>query len=461
MPTTEPPSPSASWPASVRQQRLVRSYQRESGDPTQHLTVQIRIDGGLDRLLLVEAIALLVSRHEVLRTRLCERQGRIVQMVERALEVPILLEAEEQHDVANDARTRAVLLACATTPFDLERGPLCRFHLVTRSPLEHLLIVGLHASVADQQTVRLLFWDLLAIYAAKRQGAPLGPSPERPFREYAREEVALLALRESERRYWAERLRDLPEAQLGAAAPGPSVRARRHRWQLSRADLERLETHAMREGTSAFRVMLSLWASLLSQRTREVDLVIATPTDRRPQGFRGSSGSFANTVPLRCDVTGDPSLRELTERLDRSVRKDLSAADLPLEEILASAGRRATPTFRFGFVWQGREPPPVDAAELRWRLLPSSELQRDAVGDGAPAWSLGLCCGLGREHVELGLVEQSLALDTAATEALAEELTALIRAALAQPDQPLRALAGAAGSGPTVSDVASAMAEAS
>src|SRR5262249_14462530 len=113
--------------------------------------------------------------------------GEAEQVVRGAVNVPLAFEdlsglpqTERQawFDVlsANEARH----------PFDLETGPLLRATLVRLGLCEHVLLLTMHHIVSDGWSVRILFDELLQLYAAARRGerAELPPLPVR-YADYA------------------------------------------------------------------------------------------------------------------------------------------------------------------------------------------------------------------------------------------------------------------------------------
>ncbi len=71
-----------------------------------HMPAALRVRGPLDVAALGEALRGVVERHEVSRTRLVEREGELVQVIEELAEVP--LEVEDLSGLAEEKREREV-----------------------------------------------------------------------------------------------------------------------------------------------------------------------------------------------------------------------------------------------------------------------------------------------------------------------------------------------------------------
>jgi len=90
-------------------------------------------------------------------------------------------------------------------PFDLERGPLMRVTLFTRSAQEHVLLLGMHHIVTDLWSLAVFLHELGVLYTAEKTGVPasLKPLPMQ-YTDYVRWQAEMLAGPEGERlwAYW-------------------------------------------------------------------------------------------------------------------------------------------------------------------------------------------------------------------------------------------------------------------
>jgi non-ribosomal peptide synthetase component F len=86
-------------------------------------------------------------------------------------------------------------------------------------------------------------------------------------------------------------------------------------------------------------VLLAALYAALTRYTGQTDLVVGMPLDRRTPPLRGVVGRFANTVALRADTSGDPTVRELLARVRRVCAEASEHADLPFEQVQAAVGR--------------------------------------------------------------------------------------------------------------------------
>src|SRR5213076_3242532 len=112
--------------------------------------------------------------------------------------------------------------------------------------------------------------------------------------------------------YWRDALVGVPPLELPTDRPRPSVS--RHRGgtepvTLPSALVASLEDVSRSAGATVFMTLLAAWAIVLHRYTGQDDIVVGTPVAGRlqPETER-VIGFFVNTLPLRIDLRGNPSL---------------------------------------------------------------------------------------------------------------------------------------------------------
>ncbi|MFC4047984.1 AMP-binding protein, partial [Dactylosporangium siamense] len=125
-------------PLSFAQQRLWFLAQLEPDSIEYNTPMPIRMTGELDVWALTSALAGLVARHEVLRTRLvADADGTPFQVIDPPAQPALpLIDLSAEDDPA--AAARAWLDADAAVPFDLAAGPMLRATLLRLGRREHV-----------------------------------------------------------------------------------------------------------------------------------------------------------------------------------------------------------------------------------------------------------------------------------------------------------------------------------
>lgn len=344
--------PSTKIPLSLQQEFLCLFDQGdESGPfgPRFHHVDGWRIRGALDVDTLRRALADVVTRHEALRTLVVRDEADRHQRV-LAPGTPELLVVDLSRVAADDREHRAQLLIneVEAGTMSVRELPLLRAVLGRFDEHDAVLVLVAHHTAVDAWSVQLVMRDLATCYAIRR-GHDVPELPvAHPYREYAIEQRAGLAAETTARslEYWRETLRDarivaLPTDRFRSAAPNFATSW--HRYAIG-ADL-RSDTVRLARATrsSPFMVLLSAFMMLVHEITGETDIVMPTFTPGRGQArFLDTVGSFFNFLPLRTDIGGAASFRDVVLRT-RATCLASYQHELTLAQILSEAPELMAP----------------------------------------------------------------------------------------------------------------------
>jgi hypothetical protein len=200
----------STYDASYAQQQFWPKYDRTSG--VQNLLLSFRITGSLDVLAMQLAINEIVRRHEILRTVLAEIAGRLQQIVQPDLFIPLVIQPMNWDTSADavDEHVARLIEPHAAQPFDLETGPLLRAGLIILGPNERVLFLVVHHLVFDRWSAAVFLEELSINYDAYvRNAVPDLPVLPLPYRSYATCQKEWLIGQECSRRrtFWREALR--------------------------------------------------------------------------------------------------------------------------------------------------------------------------------------------------------------------------------------------------------------
>jgi amino acid adenylation domain-containing protein/non-ribosomal peptide synthase protein (TIGR01720 family) len=372
----------AAPPLSYAQQRLWFLDQLEPGDSSYNIATTARLKGPLDAARLEECLNAVVRRHEALRTAFVADGGEARQFV--APEVRIDVARFDFTSAPESEREEAALRLAAEDarrPFDLTRVPLLRVLLIKLGDAEHLLHLTIHHIVADAWSLALLIGEVATLYAARGTGRP-AELPDVPvqyadFAVWQRDRLRGAAF-EAQLDYWEKQLAgSIQTLELPTDHPRPAVTTHagaRLPISLPSALSEQLAALARRSEASLFMVLLAAFDALLCRYTGQRDIVVGTPTANRTR-FETEKmiGLFINTLPLRVDLSGDPTFAELLRRT-RAVALDAYAnQEVPFEQLIErlkverQLGR--TPLFQVMLTLQNVPVPPAAAQDLSLEVL--------------------------------------------------------------------------------------------
>jgi hypothetical protein len=227
-----------------------------------------------------------------------------------------LPEGEREAEARRQATDEAVLA------FDLHRGPLIRAGLLRLGEEEHILLLTMHHIVFDGWSEGVLFRELAAFYEGFSTGQP-APHSDLPiqYRDFAVWQKQWLQgeIFDAQLAYWKKQLAGAPVLELPTDHPRPSVQTFRGSQQflfIPKALTERLTAISRAEGTTLFMTLLAAFQTLLHRYTGKDDILVGSPVaGRNRTDIEALIGFFVNTLILRADLSGDPSFRELLERV--------------------------------------------------------------------------------------------------------------------------------------------------
>ncbi|HEU0297989.1 MAG TPA: amino acid adenylation domain-containing protein, partial [Longimicrobium sp.] len=329
-------------------------------------------------------------------------------------------------------------------PFDLERGPLVRGRLVRLAKDDHLLLVTMHHIVSDGWSTGVLLDELRALYGAFLRGAddPLPPLPVQ-YADYAAWQRRWMdgEVLEAQAAYWEQALSGAPELlELPTDRPRPARQD--HAGGSVDLALDAELTAALRElgrrhGATLFMTILAGWAAVVGRLSGQRDVVVGTPAaNRARREVEGLIGFFVNTLALRVDLAGAPTVVELLERVKARVVDAQQHQDIPFEQVVErvqpARSLAHTPLFQVMFAWQNA------ARELALPGLEPAAVEGGSRGTAKFDLTLSLQEVDGR--IEGGLEYATALFDHATAQRYAGYLLCVLREMAADADRPVDAL---------------------
>ncbi|CDR04894.1 amino acid adenylation domain protein [Streptomyces iranensis] len=414
-PVTARPRPEV-LPLSFEQQRMwfLNRLETTGEGAAYNLPLALRLSGDLDIPALEAALGDVADRHESLRTIFPEAAGVPCQQVlHGAAGRPPLTVV---HTAADEVP--AQLAAYANRPFDVRAELPWRVRLLVTGPAEYVLMGAVHHIAADGWSMGILAGDIGTAYAARRAGRLPGwdPLPVQ-YGDYAlwqREVLGDLgdprSVISGQLDYWRQTLAGAPqELDLPTDRPRPAVSSftgGEMPFEVNAETHARLVELAQRGRATMFMVMHAALAVVLSRMGAGTDIPIGTATaGRGDAALDGLAGFFINTLVLRTDLSGDPSVNELLARVREADLAAYAHQDVPFERLVEdlnptrSLGRH--PLFQVSLTMQnlpqGRRPwelaglevsgLPAASPAARFDLSATVAERRDE--EGAPTGLMG------------------------------------------------------------------------
>ncbi|WP_461118798.1 amino acid adenylation domain-containing protein [Saccharothrix stipae] len=405
-------------PLSSAQRRLFSL----DGTAEQNTAVGIRLTGSLDVPRLARALEAVACRHDALRTTFDLMGDEPVQVVAPGGTIPLR--------VLPDRATTADL--GLDEPFDLRRGPLTRAVLSPLGTDEHLLVLVQHHIVTDGWSVQVLLEELAELYA--------GGQPAEPAVQYPDFTVWDMARPAGDPAYWRDRLDGIEALDLPTDRPRPPLRTTSGavlRRPLPAGLVRRLTAVGRAHDATLFMTLTAAVQVLLSARSRQRDVAVGTVSSGRDRAdLERAVGFFVRTLVLRSWVDPDLPFSAFLDQVRDTALEAFAHDDVPFDRVVEAVRPDPDPS---------RTPLVQAVVALHQPLL------RDAAFGGLTAVEHDLPRPVARFDlvVEFWPRGDDLALtveyntdlfDAATVESLGDDLEALLRLVVDDPDRPLRGL---------------------
>jgi Condensation domain len=399
-----------------------------------------RLTGQLDIGAVEWAISQIVARHEVLRSRLTERSGELVQVVTDSRPVPVT-----QVSCTPDGLS-AELSRITAEPLNLDEAPL-RPWLVRIPPDEFVLVVQFHHAVIDDWALNIFQGELVEFYTARLTGRPPSLEPVRmQLGDFAVAQRAT-EFAQADLAYWRDRVRGVPTScTFPPDRPGPEAlphRAERQSFPVSPELARGVRAMSRKLRTTPYTVFAGAMAVLLREHTEPEDVVIGIPVSLRGTAdVDHMMGCLSSLLPLRLSVARNISFRELT--------------DAAKAEVIGAIKHRAVPysvLVRMTRLGVNREVPPplchvvLVVDDMRWEPLsfPGARAERIYIPPGRAKFDVCVTLVADNDGGYTGLCDYDADVYQADTmERMVSQYLRLLGSLIAAPDEPVALAVGSA-----------------
>lgn len=311
--------------------------------PRYHVVRGLRLLGELDVGALRKALDDIVVRHESLRTLMIRDGGSWRQEILPQASPELLVKDLPAADPGSrDRVTEEFLNGLEDTDFSSRTIPHIRAVLGRFDENDVVLALQAHHVAIDGWSMQLIMRDLATAYAARTGHEEPAQADVSQYREYSAWQKASLAdgAAGKSREYWREKLRGA--RMLGITTdrrrPADAARVTSVYRFLTDAELtSSVLTLSKATRSSPFMILLAAYNLLLREITGVSDIVIPTITfGRGHPRFDDTVGPFFNFVPLRTDLTGCATVRDVLART-RATCIEAQTHEIPFAYILEEA----------------------------------------------------------------------------------------------------------------------------
>ncbi|WP_223178635.1 non-ribosomal peptide synthetase [Streptomyces boluensis] len=428
------------------------------GAAAAHVCRAFHIDGELDVRALNAAWSAVRRRHATLRTALVDVAGRPVQQISAwdpdepdgpdGTAAPIVLDLCTTPAPGRAEHADRLCAELAARPFAPAKAPLARLVLLRLGATAHRLLLVAHRAVADEPSVATVLAELAAGYAAERAGEPAATAltgTPASFADHAR------AGRAQEGTAGFRELQDWWAAQLTPVPPPLSLPVDRPRpahpscaggvvpFAFGAPLAARVTRFARRTGVPAAAVLLTAFQTLLSRYGDEDRVVVAVPTDTRPDAEAVRSvGPYTELLPLVADFAEHPVFQDATAATARRMRAAEGHRGLPFAHLVGALrtdrDARRMPLGDAVFVCRD------SGSDPRLRLV-GTQVREYPVHHGAATADLRLTVDPAAPELTGTLEYRTELFDASSARRILDQLRTLLDAALRTPDRNVAELA--------------------
>jgi surfactin family lipopeptide synthetase A len=428
-------------PQSMNQEQVWTHVQMMGDTPAYNELITLHRRGPLDIPVLERTLDEMNRRHEMWRTTFAMGEDEPEQIIHPSAP-PVKLRLFDLRSVpAKDRAMESVRLACAdaSAPFRLKQLPLWRAILVRMADEEYQLHLNLHQLLLDGVAVyRVLLPEVIAIYDAFSQGQPSPlPDPDPQYADYSvwqRRHLTNEAM-EPHLAYWKQKLAN-PATPLSWPnfKPRPEVQTYRGATELlflPSAVIDPLRSLAAGQSATLFMALATGFYVLMHRYTGQTDITLGTPAASRTPETEGIMGYFLNMMPVRVDLSANPTFSEALLRVRSSVVDALEHGSVPLLRLLREIRPPHDPSRNPLFQIMISLEPPMPAVDPAW------DLTQSGASSGSTKMDMYLNLDTRPDGLMAPIMYNPDLLDAASVRRMFADWRALLEAAIAKPDSPI------------------------
>ncbi len=365
-------------PLSFAQERLWFLDQLDPGNAIYNISSAVRLIGDLNIAALEQAFAMLVKRHQSLRTRFVKVDGLPRQKIDEQAVIPLVHldlqaypETEQQHLMIDRAFSES------QKGFDLANDVLVRVSVLSLQPKNQVLLITMHHIISDGWSNGVLVRELAVCYqSVLNQQAVQLPDLDVQYADFALWQRQWLQgeVLEQQLNYWKQQLAGIPERlYFPTDYTRPEIQTfhgAHQSFHYPKELLDQLYQLSRQQGCTLFMTLLTAYAVLLAYYSRQQDVCIGSPIAGRHQsGTENIIGFFVNALIFRIRLADNPSFEQLLQQVKATTLDAYSQQDLPFEMLVEALSPQRNlayaPLAQVGFALQNLSMPTVALPEIR------------------------------------------------------------------------------------------------
>lgn len=348
-------------PASSAQKRLWFLAKLFPGNPFYNLCFEIQLNGELDKNILEKTLNKMVERHDSFKTCFFEQQGNIYQKIQSV--TPFTLNNTDLSHLSSSEKKdkfKKQINTFANTEFNLQKGNLIQFQLLTLDLLHHSLLVVLHHIIADGNSLKIFIADLSQIYEEMSlKGRCTLEKPILQYTDFSIWQNQQIKNLQSELLFWQKELFQIPQylqlPQDFMKPVTPQFRGQSITNHLSKEVVDKIKNICSENNVTLFNFCITAFQILIYRYSRQKQFIIGIPVaNRHPNEVENIIGFFMNLLPIPFSNDSKISFAKQLQINKIKIHDALSHQSISFEKIVESVcqSRDYLPLIQVLFVWQ-------------------------------------------------------------------------------------------------------------
>lgn len=364
-------------PLSCPQEGVWFTHHLDPDNLAYHFQARIAFSGNLNIPALEKALNLIIQRHEIFRTTFHEKNGKPYQKVHQSMsynlkviDLSTLSNREQASEIDRYVKNEI------SRSFDISKLPLVRWSLLKLSNDQHVLLHVEHHLLHDGWSFHQFLRELYTSYQALHNGnQPTLPHLPLQFADYTRWQQRWINSDQAKKQldYWQRKIGDRPPV---LELPSDFARQKQQSFRGSQIRMElplnlckSLRKLSTELKTTLFMTTLAVFKTLMYRYTGKEDILIGSAfANRSLRESENLIGMLVNVVPLRTDLSGEISFKELLNRVSDVVMEAYDYQQYPLNKLVESLRVQRdlsfNPLFQVAFSFHDSPLPELDMPEL-------------------------------------------------------------------------------------------------
>lgn len=333
-PPIEPCEEKEYYPLSSVQKRMFTLSQAEGAGAVYITSLTRIIRENLDEKKVQQVFTALLKRHESFRTSFGFVAGEPVQRIHPEVDFHI-----RYFDLSGTDRVEAKLEEVGKKfrgSFDLSQAPLLRVGLFKLAEKRYFLMITMHHIISDGLSNRITWDEFNRLYY--RQQLKELCIQYKDFCEWQNSRAVKAAVKHQETFWLKEFQGEIPIINLPGDFQRPvnkSYEGGFHLFKINEKETSALKTLALKENTTLFVIMLTIYYIFLSKISRQKDIIVGIPiAGRRHTGLDNTMGMFVNSLALRNHVEDKKTWEDFLKGVRQRTIEAFANQDYQFEELV-------------------------------------------------------------------------------------------------------------------------------